>query len=230
MSLPSFYDIIKNKLRKYITKIQQLRNIFNYSLYEVFNSLTFINNIEKDIEKLSIYYNDDTQTFKIYNGIEWEDVNGQELLIKMSDLINTFYFQKYECILISKMNNCDIILYNQYMNSLQTHYKLVKYLNLEPYVKLKSDYDILSNSGIITEFPNSIESFSLRDKYKIVFDEINYDSIFLYSMKKYDLKIIKTTENNCRMNHDILDSKLTTLLYEDCHFQQIYDNLYQTGA
>jgi hypothetical protein len=173
------------------------------NIIEIIDEITTIN----DITKLNILYDNILDKIKILCDGEWK-----LLLIEfgIKDKIQTYYLDSYECYLIRKIKNENILKTKiELQERLYEYYKFLAWFNIEPYIYKKNNNKILFNNND-SEFDKYIDDFSIYDEYYDIYRKIisKINKTEQNKVKKGIENIIKKNTKSfiIELNKNILES------------------------
>jgi hypothetical protein len=176
------------------------------NIIEIIDEITTIN----DITKLNILYDNILDKIKILCDGEWKLLLIEFGIKDIIDKIQTYYLDSYECYLIRKIKNENILKTKiELQERLYEYYKFLAWFNIEPYIYKKNNNKILFNNND-SEFDKYIDDFSIYDEYYDIYRKIisKINKTEQNKVKKGIENIIKKNTKSfiIELNKNILES------------------------
>lgn len=133
---------------KYSTVAEKLDNNsyqfgFELNHEDMLETIDDVSNTKKEFQNFNIIYDPVSDKLKIYDG-EWEDYMLSKGIKKMLSTIKSYYWDAYECYLLRKLKDSSSLSEKQRSRELlDQYYHFICCFNIDPFVKGKSDAEIL---------------------------------------------------------------------------------------
>ena len=168
----------------------------------------------KTFEDLNIYYDKDVGKLKIFDG-EWEEMLLNKGVKKILQIIQSYYWDAYECFLLRKMMNSNIDSCNKQRlrELLLEYYKFLGCFDVEPFIKDKENEDIMGRPC------HDSNVFGISEEYYNLYAKTR-DNI-----KKSEINNVKRTVLDIiRKNSDRNITELNKRVYELFNVDESFKN------
>ena len=220
-----FDQSIEYKYSKTVEKLENNTWKYGFELKreDLLDIIDEISKVELNIDKvktfedLNIYYDKNADKIQLYDG-EWEEMLSYKGVKKILEIIQSYYWDAYECYLLRKCFN-DTSAFNKQVckELLREYYKFIGCFDVEPFVKNKDNESILGRPC------NSVE-FSICDEiYKLyVSTRDNVKKSEINCVKKSVIDIIR---KNSDRNTTELNKRIFELFNMDEDFKEHFMSL-----
>lgn len=170
----------------------------------------------KTFEDLNIYYDKNADKLNIYDG-EWEEMLTNKGVKKILEIIQSCYWDTYECYLLKKWF-LESNAFNKQKNKelLLEYYKFIGCFDVEPFIKHKDNEDIIGSGENDFSICDYMYPLYLKTRDNVRKSEIN-------EVKKSVLDIIR---KNSDRNTNELNKRIFELFNMDKEFKEHFMTVY----
>lgn len=220
----NFGDYIEDTYKNEIRKLEKDKYRYGYKLerkhfMEIIDKLS--GGETRDVDNINVIYDDSLMKLKIYNNDSWESHLIESGLQELITIIKANFLDTYETYLIKKIYDSNTTALEKTKNreSLFEYYKFISIFYVEPYVKGKTNEELLTNNIGDCE-SHDIDSNSIQDELMPKYHEI-LNSTMKSETSKIKKDIIEIVKRNSKNNIKELNKKIVTLFNMDENFKQI---------
>ena len=220
MELICFEQAIEDKYSKTVKRLENDAWKYGFELKrdDLLDIIDQISKVElnvdrvKTFEDLNIYYDKNADKLKIYDG-EWEEMLTNKGVKKILEIIQSCYWDAYECYLLRKLfGDANAFNKQRCRELLVEYYKFIGCFDVEPFVKNKDNEEIIGR-------PCSSDEFSICDEvyHLYVNTRDNIKKSEINEVKKSVLDIIR---KNSDRNANELNKRIFELFNMDEEFKE----------
>ena len=217
-----FEQSIENKFDRKAKKLEcnSYRHGFSLKETDFLEIIDEISNVHAKIDEVNIVYDSKWQKLKVYEAGLWEELLVTSGLKKIIEMVQSYYFNAYECYLIRNIHieNVAAIQKQHYRELLQVYYKFLAAFNVLPYVKGQYDNAILYNE-YDDRREEGLDKYTLEEKFLSEYNKVAKSTTMGESntLRKSVLEIIK---RNSLKNIEDMNNKLLDLFNMDPAFKE----------
>lgn len=187
----------------------------------ILNSTDFLSIVStasspKTVNKINIMYDSVTTNIHIFRNHKWEQYIEEKGLTEIMQCIQEVMYDVYECYLIRKLNSLDdegrVVLRIPFEELLCEYYKFITIFDLEPYIKDKTNQDILEND-------DENESNTICDKYYPKYIQAQ-NTVTIRMCKETKKRVLDIVKRNFKASLEMLNKEVANLFRMDEEFKE----------
>lgn len=173
-----------------------------------------------DVSRISVIHDTLSDRLKIFEDGQWSSMIFDAGVDKLMSKLQDSYLEVYELFLLKRYYKGNAFVRQQSTERLKDYYRFIVCFNLDPYIKEKTDGDIM-DSGV--------EAYTLADRFYTIFGDIK-ESIRYSDVRRTRQQISSVIKNNHKANVLEVNMKVLELMNTDSQFKQlIFDKLQPFG-
>lgn len=214
-------DFIDKVEDAYGSEIQTMNDDTDQVNLDSSDILTMINALckssDKSCEDMNIVYDECANNINIYNDGRWKETGVEKGLVHIIELLKEAYLDKYECHLLRRIYQGPLRNRKEAEEILFEYYQFIACFGLVPYIREKSDDDILNNGRR--------RSYDVEERYTETFNAIK-DKLTRGEKTLLRNKVHRILKNAAKNNIKELNRRIMDLCGVDEEFKtKVMDNI-----
>lgn len=188
--------------------------------------LTAIDNVtrskKEDCTDINVMYNEKYGRYYVNISGRWEPYLRDHFIKYLVDTLAKSYLESYEIYLIRKLElsqkGISMMDKSQIKTSLENYYKFIYVFEVTPFVRNKSDADVLTNDNDEEVEFTDIAGHRIVDKYNALYERMREE--VTETQAKNTIKLVSdVVKSNSRLNMDELNKRVIAVLNIDEDFK-----------
>lgn len=172
--------------------------------------------LRDDFEDFNLIYDEKLNKLKMYDCGEWETNLIDKGLSRLIEIVQDAYLDAYECYLIKKIVSGSVPHRErqELKEHLNMYYRFIQVFDVDPFVKDKSDIEVLS-------YPDIVEgrgAHKIEDEYTKMYEEIK-DKCTRGELSKIKKEVLDIIKRNSKNNIQEFNKKIMGLVKMDDTFK-----------
>lgn len=208
-------DVYSSKTKRLVSDDYKYGKLKSADFLEIIDDVSKI--IREDFEDFNLIYDEKLNKIKMYDCGEWETNLIDKGLARLIEIVQDAYMDAYECYLIKKIiksttSHRDRQELKEHLN---IYYKFIQVFDVDPFVKDKSDVQILSYPDIVEK----TGTHNIEDEYCKIYEEIK-DQCTRGELLKIKKEVLDIIKRNSKNNIQEFNKKIMGLVKMDIVFKQ----------
>lgn len=181
---------------------------------DIFGIIDNITKVSDNVEDFNLIYDSKKSKVMIYESGDWKDMfllTGLRTIIKT---IQDYFWNAYECYLIRKIKTSRQL---ETRDLLKEYYVFLASLDIEPFVKNKTDNKILYNADDDEYWSSTNEDYYLSDEFSKFFKDVR-DGITTRERDKWK-QLVHMIKKNCQNNVEEVNKLVLSIIKVDDDFK-----------
>jgi hypothetical protein len=178
-----------------------------------------VNDAER-MEHLNIIYDEKLNKISVFQGGQWKNMLVETGLLELIECLQANYLDAYECYVIRKITKVSEIEAVTWTERIKDYYTFLGCFEVKPYIRGRSDAEILKTSNDDSPSSTDIEAYRISDKYMALYQKL-YDAITNGQRRDSKKKMLDILKRNSKHNIHELNKGIMSLLEIDDEFKQI---------
>jgi hypothetical protein len=224
-------ETLENKFQSKIQRLERLPASFVLKADDFLDTINAASSSSR-IEHINIMYNTTTQKIHIKDGDKWSEYIEEKGIKQIMESIQEVYFDIYELYLIRKLHEHEkvgkLAARNLFEELLLEYYRFIVFFGLEPYIKDKTDSEILYNGddeareeseSEAEEEEKTSDAMTIYDRYIIKFNQV-HNAVTPQQRKASKKRVLDIIKHNCQASLSILNQQVADLFRMDENFKE----------
>jgi len=216
-------ETLENKFQSKIQRLERLPASFILKADDFLDTINAASS-SSNIEHINIMYNTLTQKIHIKDGDKWSEYIEEKGIKQIMESIQEVYFDIYELYLIRKLHEhekaCHLSAKTLFEELLLEYYGFIVFFGLEPYIKDKTDSEILHPESHESDTDDeSSDQMTIYDKYIVKFNQV-HNAVTPQQRKASKKRVLDIIKRNCQASLSILNQQVADLFRMDEEFKR----------